>query len=247
MVLILIHMRTKIFTCSPQKSKAIFVPKGPIPLKFCHLKDSIYIWRWYNFPRDDNLNPAINGGGDTDIVLMLRYAAFKYEHLAQLLYLKYTNRLGHFSNIHKILCNSDRSQGLWRKRGLIEAWKGMSTNWWDHWLPVVTGSFWASCVPSILQATAIITTWPDFYCLGRVCDLWGTSQWSPLDFPDCLITLALVFLTWFSPAVAGSEHMKDVTHWQPRPVSWLVWRLILYGRKRCLVYSSMNTSAWARK
>lgn len=139
------------------------------------------------------------------------------------------------------------SQGLWRKRGLIEAWKGMSTNWWDHWLPVVTGSFWASCVPSILQATAIITTWPDFYCLGRVCDLWGTSQWSPLDFPDCLITLALVFLTWFSPAVAGSEHMKDVTHWQPRPVSWLVWRLILYGRKRCLVYSSMNTSAWARK
>lgn len=95
------------FTRSLLKSKAIFVPKGPIPLKFCHLKDSIYIRRWYSFPRDDNLNPAVNGGGDTDIVLMFRYAAFKCEHLAQLLYLKYTNRLRHFSNIHKILCNSD--------------------------------------------------------------------------------------------------------------------------------------------
>ena len=68
---------------------------------------------------------------------------------------------------------------------------------WDHWLPVVTGSFWDYCVPSTPQAIAITTTWLDHSCWGCVCGLWGIPQWSLLDLPHCLITLALVFLTWF--------------------------------------------------
>lgn len=127
-----------------------------------------------------------------------------------------------------------RSQGLWRKRGLTEAWKGLSTNPWDCWSPVGTGSCWDSCLPSILQGIAIFTTWLDFYCLGYACGLWGTPQWNPLDFPDCLITMAFGVFDQVFPAVAGSEHMKDVAQWQLCPVSWLRWRPTLYGGRRCL-------------
>lgn len=41
-----------------------------------------------NFPEDDNLNPAINEDVDIEIIVMFRFPSFKYEHLAQLLYLK---------------------------------------------------------------------------------------------------------------------------------------------------------------
>lgn len=70
-----------------------------------------------------------------------------------------------------------------------------------------------------------------FYCLGCVCGLRD-----PLDFPDYLIPWALVFSDLFFPAVAGSEHMKDVAYWQPCPVSWLMGKFILYGGKTCLVH-----------
>lgn len=34
--------------------------------------------------------------------------------------------------------------------------------------------------------------------------------------------LALVFSDLVFPAVAGLEHMRCVTHWQPCPVGWLI-------------------------
>lgn len=60
-----------------KKSKALFIPTGPILLKFCHLRDSIYIQIPYHLPADGNPNPAINGDGDTEMVFMFGYACFQ--------------------------------------------------------------------------------------------------------------------------------------------------------------------------
>lgn len=139
---------------------------------------------------------------------------------------------------------TQHSKDYEEKRELVEVSKELSTNQREHWFPAATEIFWDSCVPSILQSIASTTTWLDFNCLGCMCGLWGIPQWSPLDFPDCLITLALVFSDLVFPAVACSEHRMDITHWQPCPVSWLIGKLTLYRGKRCLGHSFTNTSAW---
>ena len=88
------------------------------------------------------------------------------------------------------------SQGLWRRRGWLKPGRGCQ----PAMRPLVTSGHWKLLrllCPKYPSGYSIITTWLDDSCWGCVCGLWGIPQWSLLDFPDCLITLALVFLTWF--------------------------------------------------
>lgn len=103
----------------------------------------------------------------------------------------------------------------------VEVLKKLPVNQWEHWFLVVTEIIWDSCQNHHV-ARLVVYKVP----LRKV--LW-TFRIISEPQPSC-------FLTRFSPAIAGSEHTKDVACWQSCPVHWLTRTLIVYGGKTCLVY-----------
>lgn len=102
----------------------------------------------------------------------------------------------HRMSKHMVRLLDTGSQGLWRKRGLIEALEDCQ----PAMRPLITSGHW-----KLLRL--LCPKYPSGYCnyhhvtgffLLRMC-VWFVRYTSmkSSDFPDCLITLALVFLTWF--------------------------------------------------
>lgn len=82
MVFILIYIMSKIPTVPPQKKQSYFYLQMTCTPEVLSSKRKHLHSNTRQFPKDDNLNPAINGDVDLEIVLLLRSAAFKHEHLA---------------------------------------------------------------------------------------------------------------------------------------------------------------------